>query len=99
VGSCLVCTRQRLKQPRRRPAALAAQMLAQQLTGFGIKQTDEHRVQLHMYLASYPARRRSAVSRFNFDTTIQVNRALSIQGAMSWVIASEGRYTVTGYPR
>jgi hypothetical protein len=89
VGSCLVCTRRQLKQLRRRttraiciadamPAALAAQMLAQQLTGFRIKQSHEHRVPLHMYLASYPAQRRSVVSSFNFDPAIQVNRALSI---------------------
>src|ERR1017187_4562554 len=53
-------------------------MLAQQLTGLGIEQTHEHRVPLHMNPASYPARRRSVVSSFNFDATIQVYRALAI---------------------
>src|ERR1017187_9372028 len=55
VGSCLVRTCQQLLQLRRRTtrairiadavaAALGAQMLAQQLASFGIKQTHEHRV-------------------------------------------------------
>src|SRR5258708_9977111 len=89
VGSCLVGTRQQLKQLRWRAArairiadtmsaALAAQMLAQQLTGAWIKQTHEHRVPLHMHLTPDPARRCSVVSSFNFDTTIQVHHALAI---------------------
>jgi hypothetical protein len=68
VGSCLVRTCQQLKQRQRRrtrairiadavPAALAAQMLAQQLPGFGIEQRYEHRVPLHVDSPTYPARR------------------------------------------
>src|SRR6266567_1550426 len=89
IGSRLVRTCQQLKQLRRcttrtiriadaMPAALAAQMLAQQLTGAGIKQTHEHRVPLHVDLPPDPAWRRSVVSRFNLDTTIQVHRALAV---------------------
>ena len=89
MGSCLVSTRQQLKQRRRRtartirianavPATLAAQMLAQQLTGAWIKKPYEHCVPLHMHLPPDPARRGSIVSRFNFDTAIQMNRAFAI---------------------
>ncbi|XWK68459.1 hypothetical protein RBB80_02525 [Tunturiibacter gelidiferens] len=67
VGSGLVSTRQQLKQLWWRatrairiadavPATLAAQMLAQQLTGAAIKQTHEHRVPLHVHLTPDPAR-------------------------------------------
>jgi hypothetical protein len=60
------------------PTTLAAQMLAQQLTGAGIKQTHEHRVPLHVDLPPDPARRRSIVSRINLDATIDMHRALAI---------------------
>ena len=60
------------------PATLAAQMFAQQLTGFGIEQTYEHRVPLHMHLVPDPAWRRSVVSRFNFDAPIQMYGAFAI---------------------
>ena len=59
-------------------ATLAAQMLAQQLAGAGIKQTHEHRIPLHMHLTADPAWRRSVIGRFNLDATIQMNRAHSI---------------------
>jgi hypothetical protein len=77
VGSGLVGTRQKLKQrwwcaarairiADAMPATLAAQMLAQQLTAAGIKQTHVHRVPLHLHVASYPAGRSSVVGRFRF---------------------------------
>lgn len=89
VGSRLVRTCQQLKQRRRRTtrtiriadtvsARLATQMLAQQLTGAGIKKTHEHRVPLHLDVSTYPARRRSIVSRVNLDATIDMHRALAI---------------------
>jgi len=79
IGSGLVCTRQLLKQQRRRcaartiriadamTAALAAQMLAQKRTGVRIKQTHKKRVALHMHLTADPSRRRSIVGRSNLD--------------------------------
>src|SRR5208282_5854738 len=89
IGSRLVGTSQQLKQRRRRTtrpiriadamsARLATQMLAQQLTGAGIKKTHEHRVPLHVDVSTYPARRRSIVSRVNLDATIDMHRALAI---------------------
>src|ERR1700691_4322809 len=59
-------------------AALAAQMLTQQLTGAWINQSDEHRVPLYVDLPPDPARRRTIISSFHFDTAIQMNRALAI---------------------
>src|ERR1017187_5028360 len=53
-------------------------MLAQRLTGAGIKQTHEHRVPLHIDLTADPARRRAVVSSFHFDAAVQMNRALAI---------------------
>src|SRR6478752_296934 len=89
VGSCLVCTRQQLNQLRARTtravsiadtmaAKPATQMLAQQLTAAGIKKPHVHRLPLHVDLPPDPARRRSVVGSFNFDTAIQMNRALAI---------------------
>ena len=89
IGTGLVRTRQQLKQRWQRttrtvriadamPTTLAAQMLAQQLTGAGIKQTHEHRVPLHVDLPADPARRRPIASRINLDATIDMHRALAI---------------------
>ena len=89
IGSRLVRTSQQLEQRWRRTtwaiciadtmsAALAAQMLAQQLTGARIKQTHEHRVPLHVDLPSDPARRRTIISSFDFDATIEMNRAFAV---------------------
>src|SRR5271155_948033 len=89
IGSRLVRTRQQLKQRQRRTtrairsadtmsATLAAQMLAQQLTGSWINKPDEHRVPLYVDLPPNPARRRAIISSFHFDTAIQMNRALAI---------------------
>jgi hypothetical protein len=52
-------------------ARLLAQMLAQQLPGTRIEQPQEHRVPMHVDLASDPATRRSALGRFDIDATIQ----------------------------
>src|SRR5260370_32775395 len=89
VGSCLVPTGQQLKQLRWRTtrtiriadtmsAALAAQMLAQQLTGTRIEQTHEHRVPLHVDLPPDPARWSPVVSRVNLYAPIEMHRALAI---------------------
>jgi len=89
IGSGLVGTCQQLKQRWRctawaiciadtMPATLAAQMLAQQLTAAWIEQPHEHRVPLHVDLPPDPARRRSVISRFNLDATIDMHRPLAI---------------------
>ena len=89
IGPRLVRTCQQLKQRRQRTtwairiadamsAALAAQMLAQQLAGAWIEKPDEHRVPLHVDLPPDSARRRAVISSFNFDTSIQMNRALTV---------------------
>ncbi len=57
---------------------LGAQMLAQQLTAAGIKQTHEHSVPLHIHLPPDPARWRSIVGRINLDTAIDAHRALAV---------------------
>jgi hypothetical protein len=53
-------------------------MLAQQLTGAGIKQTHEHHVPLHVNLPPDPARRRAVIGRFKLDATIDMHRPLTI---------------------
>src|SRR5665213_3144142 len=82
------------------PATLLAQVLAQQLAGARIEQPNVHRVPLHMDLTPDPARRRSVVSRFNFDAAIQVHRALAVlvvakrlqrQRLQKWLFFAEHR--------
>jgi hypothetical protein len=60
------------------PTTLAAQMLAQQLTGAGIEQTHGNRAPLNVDLPPDPARRRTLVSRISLYATIDIYRALAI---------------------
>ena len=48
------------------------------ITGARIKQAHVHHVPLHIDLATDPARRRTIIGRFNFNTTIDMDRALSV---------------------
>jgi hypothetical protein len=59
------------------PAALLAEMLAQQLASARIEQPHIHRVPLHMDLATDPAGRRAVVSGFDLDAAIEVYRSLA----------------------
>ena len=60
------------------PAALLAQVLAQQLAGERIEQADVRGVPLHSHTAADPARRRAVVGRFDFDAAIQMHRAFAV---------------------
>src|SRR5579863_9910601 len=59
-------------------AALLAQMFAQQLSGFRMKQADMLAVPLHCHTATDPAWRRAIVSRFHFHTPIQMHGSLAV---------------------
>src|SRR3954447_13817435 len=60
------------------PAALLLQMLAQQHAGARIEQAHVHQVPLHIDLAADPARRRTVISRVNFNTAIDMDCPFSI---------------------
>src|SRR5579863_8637639 len=59
-------------------AALLAEMLAQQLSGFWMEQADMLAVPLHCHTAADPAWRCAVVGRFHFDTAIQMYRSLAV---------------------
>ena len=60
------------------PAALLAEVLAQQLSGFWIEDPDEQLVPLHSNMTSDPARREAIVSGLDFDAAIQMHEALAM---------------------
>src|SRR5215468_8051818 len=51
---------------------LLAQVFAQQLSGVGVKDTDEELVPSHMNFATNPAWRQTIVGSFHLDTAVQV---------------------------
>src|SRR5437868_10751760 len=53
-------------------------MLAQQPASERVEQSDLRCIPLHLNAPSDPARRRAVVSGFDFDTAIQVHRALAV---------------------
>jgi len=96
VGSCLVRASQQLKQLRWRaprairiadavPAALGAQMLAQQLARFGIKQTHVHSVPLHMHPTPDPAWRRSVIELLKLDPSLGGSPDDALMNSGIWV--------------
>src|ERR1019366_9429016 len=59
-------------------AARRAQVLAQELAGAGVQQAHMPDVPLHTDPSADPARRRTIVSRFDFDAAVQVHRAFAV---------------------
>ena len=60
------------------PAALCAQMLAQQHPGVRIEQAHMQAIPLHADHSSDPSRRRAVICRFDFDTSIEMYSALAV---------------------
>src|SRR5215469_13490117 len=57
--------------------ALLAPVFAQQLTAAGIEYAYPAPIPLHLDLTADPARRRTVVSGFDFDTTVEVDPAVA----------------------
>jgi hypothetical protein len=60
------------------PAALLAQMLAQQLSCFRMEQADMLSIPLHCHAAADPAWWRAVVGRFHFDAAVQMYRSFTV---------------------
>jgi len=63
---------------------LLSQMLAQQLPGEWVEQTDMGRIPLHPNTPADPAGRRSVIGGFDFHTTVQMHRALAALVITEW---------------
>jgi len=59
-------------------AARQVQVLTQQLAGPWVEQTDPAGIPLHLHASADPSRRCAIVSRFDFDTAIKMNGALTV---------------------
>ena len=60
------------------PAALLPNMLAEQLVGSGIENTDVKRIPLDVDELSDPAWRNAVIGGVHFDATIQMHRAFAV---------------------
>src|SRR5436309_15133207 len=60
------------------PATFLPDMLAHELVGFGIENTDVKRIALNVDELSNPAWRNAVIGRLDFDTTIQMDGALAV---------------------
>jgi len=60
------------------PAALLAQVLAQQVSGQGIEQADVQVIPLDLHPPPDPAGRRALVSRVHFHAAVQMHGALAV---------------------
>src|SRR2546422_464852 len=60
------------------PPTFLAQVLAQELTGFGIEQPDLQPVPLNMNLTADPTRWRTVVGGFYFNAAVQMHSAFPV---------------------